>query len=342
MVDLYREPRHLPAVLFPFEGSNRAGNCSAVFMSDEFIETGQTFTDEGAAYCPIERKERGAAGVAASLAVLAGGAAFLTYAMLGAPAPVASAPTAAAPAAATSASVEPVAASSAPMDTAATQQPDEQHPAVTQTTDTGALVAEALAESRAARAGVDSAPYSFGAPRLKPAFERQIAAAPSARITPIGGVAKATTAKIDPAVIFLPADRALRHLTPAVAYARDIARDTAETTITIARGETFVDALKRAGIAAADRNTAAYAFGKHYNLRRLKPGQQFQLRLGWVNQTLFQLADQGEPEARLLSLSFRDGFEQKIDVTRASDGAFDAEATPIELTNPHARRRRAH
>ncbi len=287
-------------------------------MSDEFIETGQTFTEDGAAYCPVERKERGAAGVAASLAVLAGGAAFLTYAMLGAPAPKKS------PTPEINPETSVVAAPQPPV--------EETAPVAAPITNTSDLVAEALAESRAARAVVDATPYGFRAPRLKPALERHIAAAPSMRLTPIGGVAGAPTAETDPTIIFLPPDRALRHLTPAIAYARDIARDTIHTTITIARGETFVDALKRAGIAAADRNAAAYAFGRHYNLRRLKPGQQFQLRLGWANQTLFQLAGQGEPDARLLSLSFRDGFEQEINVTRAGDDAFHAEATPIELT----------
>lgn len=307
-------------------------------MSDDFIETGQTFTEDGAAYCPVERKERGAAGVAASLAVLAGGAAFLTYAMLGAPSPdtPASAPVEAETVATTINSSDGPALGPTP---AETNSPDASAPTpsssrVADTTDTDVLIEQALAESRAARAVNDAQKFAFKAPSVKPVFEKRIAAEqPSARITPIGAVAKAqATPKAEPAILFLPADRALRRLNPAVVYTRDVSRDAANTTITIARGENFVDALKRAGVAAADRHAAAYAFGNHYNLRRLKPGQQFKLRVGWPNQTIFQLSDENEPEARLISLSFRDGFEQEIELTRAAGGVFDAEATPVELT----------
>ncbi len=320
-------------------------------MSDEFTETGQTFTEDGAAYCPVERKDRSAAGIAVSLAVLAGGAAFLTYAMLGAPAPVSAEidPATVRPVTA-EASTPPIEA----MEFAAARKPIEQPAAANEPTGAGDLIAEALAESRAARADIDTAPRNFGAPSLKvstvnsgtayetlsdafrpslkPAVQRRSAAASSVHITPIGSVPKAYARKLETPIIFLPADRAGRNQIPAVSYARDIARDTMNKTITIARGETFVDALRRAGVAAADRNSAAYAFGEHYNLRRLKPGQQFKLRLGWANQTLFQLAEQGEPDTRLLSLSFRDGFEQEINVERAGNGAYSAEATPIELT----------
>ena len=302
-------------------------------MSDEFVETGQTFTEDGDAYCPVERKERGAVGVAASLAVLAGGAAFLTYAMLGASAPAdpetAQPEATAARDVTTSIAMAPAEPAMPPASKPAVEIEPNSKPAP----DASDMVAEALAESRAARADVEVAAYSFQAPSLKPAIvETPAAAKPSAHITPIGAIARAPQPVSDPQFIFLPPDRAWRNMTPAVAYARDMTRDTATTSVTIARGENFVDALKRAGVAAADRNAAAYAFGKHYNLRRLKPGQKFDLRLGWKNQTLFQLADDGEPEARLLSLSFRDGFEQEIHVTRGPSGDFDADATPIPLT----------
>lgn len=331
-------------------------------MSDEFTETGQTFTEDGAAYCPVEPKERGVAGIAASLAILAGGAAFLTFAMLGATPPSQAGPTEIAPASTAPASTAPIAAIDpipAPDAQTIAPAPTEQPLPAAGTPQTGDLIAEALAESRAARADVDSPLRSFGAPslksntaissatdkttgasnadtvapRLKPAIARHAkAAAPSERLTPIGGVARTPAPTPASPILFLPANHSKRAIIPAVAFSQDIARDTVSTTITIARGETFVDGLKRAGVTAADRNYAAYAFGEHYNLRRLKPGQQFKLRLGWANQTLFQLADNGEPETRLLSLSFRDGFEQQISVTRAGENNFVAEATPIELT----------
>ncbi len=315
--------------------AQRAGTQSAERMSKDFIETGQTFTEDNAAYCPVERKERGAAGVAASLAVLAGGAAFLTYAMLGAPAPnppqtapVASDVVTAAAAPADVSAPDPASIDAPTIETVAPKPPADN------ATSTDVLIAEALAESRAARAANYEEEFAFKAPSIKPTFDKRIVAAlPSARITPIGAVAKAHAApKSEPTFLFLPADREMRSLVPAVAYTRDVSRDAVDVTVTIARGETFVDALKRAGVTAADRHAAAYAFGNHYNLRRLKPGQQFKLRIGWPNQTIFQLSDKGEPEARLIALSFRDGFEQEIELNRASDGVFDAEATPVDLT----------
>jgi len=306
-------------------------------MSDEFVETGQTFTEDGDAYCPVEQKNRGAAGVAASLAVLAGGAAFLTYAMLGAPDPDRAEPQVIADATIVDAPVQPAPKDAGPApapETPASPQPApiENVPAPNATTFAKDSVADALAESRAARASVDAGEYGFSAPSLKPVDVAAVKPAGSTHITPIGAIAKAAKPKAQMEPIFLPADSAHRYVTPAIAYARDMARDAANVTITIARGETFVDALKRAGVAAADRNAAAYAFGRHYNLRRLKPGQQFELRLGWKNQTLFELAALGEPDARLLDLSFRDGFEQNIHVKRGADGAYSSDTTPIELT----------
>lgn len=41
-----------------------------VRMTEEFVQTGQTLTGTGDAYCPLERKRRGPAAVAAALSVL--------------------------------------------------------------------------------------------------------------------------------------------------------------------------------------------------------------------------------------------------------------------------------
>ena len=322
------------------------------YQSGEFVETGQTFTDDGAAYCPVERKDGGAVGVAAALGVLASGAAFLIYAMTGA-APeaevFAAAPADPAPQIITADAPAPVGDAPAPV---ANALPASVEPAPAATE---AQIADALAESRAARAAARN-PFAFRAPslkgalhadagtyftsgeafapRLKPAPKAVAAAAqPAARPTPIRTAA--TTPEqpaAPPTFYYLPPAREKPVRNPAVAYVRDVDRDIVRTSVTIGRGETFVDALKRAGVAAADRNAAAYAFGKHYNLRRLKPGQEFKLALGWPNQTLFQLAATGEPDARLLSLDFRDGFEKIVSVRRNLVGSFDAEAAPVPLT----------
>lgn len=119
----------------------------------------------------------------------------------------------------------------------------------------------------------------------------------------------------------------------ALAFSGDVARDFRQDSVRITKGENFVDALKRAGVNAADRNEAAYAFGKHYNLRRLRPGQEFKFTLGWPNQTLFQLAADGtDPQARLLTLEFRPDPEHRIAVRRDHDGALAADKITVPLT----------
>jgi murein DD-endopeptidase MepM/ murein hydrolase activator NlpD len=325
-------------------------------MSDEFVETGQTFTPDGAAYCPVERKERGALGVAASLLVLVGGAAFLTYAMIGSPA--SQSPSATEISAETlaenvksetdSGPLEPqIEAAASATNVEREAVPPRSAPAPAGSTEM--LVAEALAESRAARAAAVGG-YAFSAPTVKPrsgVYETggdnftprpkpAVAVAPTEiqpvmRPTPVGFTRERTPSRAT-APIYLPTEETRRTVNPAIDYARDIDRDVVNATVTIARGETFVDALKRVGVGTKDRNLSAYAFGEHYNLRRLRPGQEFKLTLGWPNQTLFQLADRGEPAAKLLSLEFRDGYEQKITVQRADAGEFTADAEPIPLT----------
>lgn len=112
----------------------------------------------------------------------------------------------------------------------------------------------------------------------------------------------------------------------------DIADGPRETRVTLAKGETFVDALRRAGVRAEDRNAAAYAFGAIYNLRRLRPGQEFVLTLAEPYQTLFQALSEGEPPpAHLLALDFRADAEKRIIISRSPDGGFRAaeKSTPL-------------
>ena len=102
--------------------------------------------------------------------------------------------------------------------------------------------------------------------------------------------------------------------------------------VSLDKGETFVDALRRAGVDARDRNEAAYAFGKFQNLRALRPGQVFQLTLADPNETLFQrLVSNSEPPAKLIALDFRPDAEKRIEVTRTAEG-FKAQEFNAPLT----------
>ena len=131
---------------------------------------------------------------------------------------------------------------------------------------------------------------------------------------------------------FAQATRASVHLVSSLT--KDLATDLETTTVALSKGETFVDALKRAKVAADDRNAAAYAFGQHHNLRRLRPGQQFELTIAQPNQTIFQslVASTDENDARLMALSFRADPENRIEISRTGNGALTAEKTPVPLT----------
>jgi len=320
----------------------------------EFVQTGQTFTSDGAAYCPIERKRRGPAALAASMAVLIAGAGFLTYAMMQAPTPVIEA----------AVSEEPAPDQTPSRAARVTVAIAEPEPAPRKLT-----VEEALAESRAAREGVaitfdetvetelaprlkpgsagaapateDGAPAkpdaSDGfAPSLKPIRKQATSPAPSrGRAATFGGFLVASAEDAPPPFFFTSdMERAEFVSTPApVLYASDLYRAFQEIRIRITKGENFVDALKRAGINASERNEAAYAFGKHYNLRRLRPGQEFLLTLGWPQETLFQHASNGgDAGARLVALEFRADPENRVLVRRDDDGKFIGEAAPIAMT----------
>ena len=174
-------------------------------------------------------------------------------------------------------------------------------------------------------------------PRLKPAFEKKTAPSPvvAARPMRIGSMQLATKEDAPQPIFFeddLKRRDSIRAAAP-VALALDLDRPLGDLRIRISKGENFVDALKRAGVRISDRNDAAYAFGKHYNLRRLRPGQEFALTLGWPNQTPYQLAAaSAEPEARLLGLEFRVDPENRIVMRRDKNGAFAAEKATIALT----------
>jgi len=120
----------------------------------------------------------------------------------------------------------------------------------------------------------------------------------------------------------------------AVAYAGDMSEGPRSVAISLLKGETFVDAMRRAGVRAEDRNAAAYAFGAHQNLRALRPDQEFIVTTSDPNQTLFQLvANQHDPEAYLLSLAFKPDATDRIILKRTQGGGFTAEKSSVALTS---------
>lgn len=120
----------------------------------------------------------------------------------------------------------------------------------------------------------------------------------------------------------------------AVAYAGDVNDGPRRQTISLKKGENFVDAMRRAGVRAADSNAAAYAFGAHQNLRALRPGQEFILTTSEPNQTIFQMvASDHELQSYLLSLEYKPDATNKIILKRARDGGFTAEKLTIALTS---------
>ncbi|WP_375202453.1 M23 family metallopeptidase [Hyphococcus sp.] len=320
-------------------------------MSNEFVHTGQTFTGRGDAYCPLERKRRGPAALGAALTVLVAGGTFLVFSAASTPTRLPEAPIAAA---------LPV---SAEKTTPAIKHTSTASASTAQQTASGEDSVEAvLAESRAARATL---PLAGGeppvadqgfTPRIKPGAEVKVAAAKSEIVETVGvapslkpaapttppvsmmRVAQTQYASADdgPPPVFFASDivrKDITRISPAVALAADMAQEPEEIRVRLSRGENFVEALKRAGITAADANAAAYAFGKHQDLRRLLPGQEFALTVGWPNQTLFEMASQhATPDARLLGLEFRADPENRIFLKRVSGGEMIAEKKTVPLT----------
>lgn len=318
-------------------------------MSNEFVHTGQTFTGRGDAYCPLERKRRGPAALGAALTVLVAGGAFLVF----------------------SAASTPSRLPDAPLSAALPIEPEIANLSVNEQDAAPDSLEAALAESRAARAPLDLAggdppsqePQGL-TPRLKPTL--QIAKADAAKtedaVIETAGVAPSlkpeapetsstrprpvsmvdlaqaqyASAEDAPPPFFFASDierKDIARVAPAIAFASDMAPAPAEVHVRLKRGENFVDALKRAGVSPADANTAAYAFGKHQDLRRLLPGQEFALTVGWPNQTLFEMASQGPaPDARLLGLEFRADPENRIFLKRVSGGEMVAEKKTVPLT----------
>ncbi len=144
----------------------------------------------------------------------------------------------------------------------------------------------------------------------------------------LGGPILASEDLRAPAIFFASDLRADRTPPPplAVALARDVTSAPLEEEISLQRGETFVDALKRAGVTRQDRNAAASAVGKHLNLRRLQANQVFTITTTAPHATIFQQsafqqsAKQGEENRRLLSLKAKLDAQTKVALSRATTG----------------------
>ncbi|MBB5519152.1 M23 family metallopeptidase [Amphiplicatus metriothermophilus] len=170
-------------------------------------------------------------------------------------------------------------------------------------------------------------------PALKPAADAADAA-PAQRPITLGGAFLAS-AEDAPPPFFFADDLSPRRTPPpplAAAYAGDATDGPRMVVVALKKGEAFVDALKRAGVRAEDRNAAAYAFGKHQNLRMLRPGQEFALRVAEPNRTIFQIATEGPGETHLLGLEYRPDPENRIVLARNAEGGFDAEKNFVNLT----------
>lgn len=300
---------------------------------------------------PAPGPERAAFAAGAALAVLIGGAIFLGMVVKRTPeaaqasAAAVSAPSATVGAGAYGAVVWPQA--KPVLETPAVQQPvsaalvaaSAPQPVDVLTPAVDAAPDDALVRVKPILVGETAA--TGHAPRLKPTLA---VTAPAA--TPVTGQSGAAVLSLAtrwlaseddrPPPAFFESDLVADRAPPpplAVAYARDIAAPPREVRVSLSKGETFVDALRRAGVRADDRNEAAYAFGKLYNLRMLRPGQSFRLTVAEPNKTLFELISlDEEPALHLIALDYDADPVKRISLSRSAEGGFAAKERAAPLT----------
>ncbi|MFN3232338.1 MAG: M23 family metallopeptidase [Alphaproteobacteria bacterium] len=88
---------------------------------------------------------------------------------------------------------------------------------------------------------------------------------------------------------------------------------------TVKRGDTMLDTLVRAGADRMEANSAVVALSKHFNMRRLRAGQDLELTF-----------DSTEP-SRLMKVRMQPDVEQAIVAERRDDGLYDAAMMTIQL-----------
>ncbi|MCB2112775.1 MAG: peptidoglycan DD-metalloendopeptidase family protein [Parvularculaceae bacterium] len=273
---------------------------------------------------PEGAERRAPLAAAAALGVLAGGAAFLAYAL--------SRPTVWPAEPPPSIAVPAITAPASPAPTAReTLAPNAESGA-------GEVAAGRIAHAPDEADEGPGAPPPFLAPRIKPSISASEAA--SAASTPsVVTLASPSIARMEdrPPPFFFESDLLRGESERAIAragYDGDLSETPRELIMTLAKGEAFVDALARAGVRAADRNEAAHALGALYNMRRLRPSQEIRLTLAEPNRTFFQeISSPDAFPAYLLALEFRVDAENRIMLKRRSDGAYDAQeqATPLTM-----------
>jgi len=255
--------------------------------------------------------ERAPLAAAAALGVLAGGAAFLAFAM--------SRPTAPEPVAGSTTEMAQTTSAPAPLELPGTHE----------------IAADVEPVSNEATEIPIADPIT---PRLKPKTESDAQAAATegpnaASVMTFASAWLAEDADRPPSFFFedeIAPDENFR--APRSTADGDIAAAPRETRVALAKGENFVDALRRASVRGEDINLAALAFGKLYNMRRLRPGQEFSLTIAEPNRTFFQaISEKIPPPAYLLSLDFQVDPEKRIVLAKAPEGGFAAHeyATPL-------------
>ena len=91
--------------------------------------------------------------------------------------------------------------------------------------------------------------------------------------------------------------------------------------ITVARGDTLMKLLTKAGVPAGEAHDAITAMKDDFSPRKLMPGQDIQLAL----------SPNGDDGQRLLSLAFRPNVEQDVRIVRTANDVFEAGSFTREL-----------
>lgn len=102
--------------------------------------------------------------------------------------------------------------------------------------------------------------------------------------------------------------------------------------IEVAPGDTLMGLLTREGVERSDAHQAVAALQTVFSPKGLKPGQQIRLTLAPGDESLASFGE--EPSAPLLvSMTLQPSADQDVQVVRAEDGAFQAQAVerPLQL-----------
>lgn len=102
-----------------------------------------------------------------------------------------------------------------------------------------------------------------------------------------------------------------------------------EQILQVGRGDTLMALLIDAGLEPVEAQEVVDALSKIYNPRRIRPGQEIQVR--------FQIAPEGYGPGRFLSLTMVPDPERRVTVSRTDDDRFQADEVLLPLTHELAR-----